>query len=227
MNPAICPNCSKEAATNTDRCSFCHFHFNTEDAPTPKPSPLLASLWWIALKGLCYGLFFAGIIHEIVYYFGPSRPTIDTNTQDYWYIVKGLQTGQYEKAIEMFDWAYSNSDDPELRYVADFYSKLYRGILNTGVKSNDEAKSLEGKIKISVYGFLNPASGLSAAEIMLKKRFGDFDKDCSIVDERYQRRIHDYWAAIQHLKYLWDITILVPPIVSSFCFVMYARIKRT
>lgn len=161
-----------------------------------------------------------------MYYFGPRVPTLDKNDEAYFYILSGLKCGEYAKAKEMFDWAYSTSDDPQLRYVADYQSRECDLFLKAGITSFEEVGSMEGGIKACVDGFLRPMDGVSALSQLFQEWFGEYRKDCSQIDERYHQRIHDYWATVQNIKNLWCVLLIVPPFVSSFCFVMYARSQR-
>ena len=185
-----------------------------------------ASLAGNAWRGLLFGLGIAFVVHFIVWYLGPALPTLDANTEAYIYVLEGLKAGHYAKAKEMFDWAYSTTDDPELRYVADYNSRQCDLFLKAGVTSFEETGTMGANMKALEAGFTQPLNGISALGQLIEVHLGDYQNDCSIVDERYHQKIHDYWTAIQTRKSIYYILLFAPPVVSAVLFFIYARSQR-
>jgi hypothetical protein len=135
------------------------------------------------LKGFCLGLALAVGIPLICGIIWPKPvPSLDVNTQAYILILNGIKEGRYSSAKELFDQAYSMTDDSELRYLADFFSKTCQLALNSGIDTHEEGNSLAGGVKAFIRGFTAPLDSLSAWSLLAKECLGDFDKDCTDVD---------------------------------------------
>lgn len=130
----------------------------------------------------------------------PPVPSLDANSQAYLLLLEGVKEGRYEAAKQMFDQAYSMSNDSEIQYLADYFSQYCQLALNSGIATHAEGDSTEGGVKAMVQGFISPLDGLSAWSLMFKQWFGDFDKNCDIVDARYQPLIRAYFAAQQQAE---------------------------
>lgn len=153
------------------------------------------------LKGFCLGMVLAAGIPLIADIIRPKPvPTLDANTQAYVLVLNGIKEGGYSSAKGMFDRAYSMTDDRELRYLANFFSRSCQLALNSGIDTHEEGNTLVGGIKGFVHGFNAPLDSLAAWELIAKEIVGDFDSDCTAVDKRYPPRIQSYLAAVDANK---------------------------
>lgn len=148
------------------------------------------------LKGVFIGFVLALVVPFVSGILWPTPvPSLDANTQAYILIKNGLNEGRYSTAKGLFDQAYSLTDDSELRYLADYFSRVCELALNSGIETHEEGNSLEGGVKGFIDGFTKPLDGLSAWILMAKEWFGDVDKDADDADQHYQPIIQAYIAA--------------------------------
>jgi hypothetical protein len=173
-------------------------------------SPKLAAKVFATALGL--GFLFPVIINHFRL---PSLPTLDENCLAYVLLLEGCDNGKYADAKPKFDQAYSMSQDPEIRYLADYFSRNCALALKAGIESHEEGNSLEGGIKGGVLGFFSPLDSLTAWDLELKKWFGDFDRNCDLVDARYRPQIRNYLAIenarknVSHFSWLIFLTVIV------------------
>lgn len=181
----------------------------------------------VAVVGFVLGLVLALSVPAVMNFFRiPPLPTLDANTQAYVLLLQGLKTGRYSEAKTKFDVAYSMASDQEIRYLADFFSRNCDLAISSGIGTYEEGNSVEGDIKGLVDGMEKPLDSLSAWVLMFKQWFGDFEKNCNIVDQRYQPQLRTYLQALDARNnashFSWILFLATPA-----GLVFYANALRT
>ncbi len=151
-----------------------------------------------------------GAVVGVILAFISSALLLDTNTKAYVVLLQGLRSGRYETCKECSDRAYSMTNDNELRYIADFFSRSSKIALDYNIQTFD-ASLMEVVVKSVLTGYLNPIKALKdsleAWILLAKMHFGDYKTNIDLIDGRYPWRVPTE-------KILFWLLLIVTPVCS-------------
>ncbi len=122
-------------------------------------------------------------------------PQITANMKAYILIARADTSGRFSDKKQFADLAYSTADDPDIRKIADWLSRVYSLPLSLGVETPEEEYSLSGDIKIVLNAIKNPGTVIQAFGLEGEYMFCGLKTIANRVDDRYLPIFRSYRRA--------------------------------
>jgi len=112
-------------------------------------------------------------------------PSITANMRAYVLMAQAAKSVRIADKKDCADEAYATADDPDIRKVADWCSRVYSLPLNSGVETQTQSDSLIGATKVVLTLLQNPTAGVDFVDLIGEYLFGGVKKSAAQCDARY------------------------------------------
>ena len=124
-----------------------------------------------------------------------SPPQLGRNEQAYQLLTVALEEGRFSVVKENAIVAYTQTDDPDLSKVSQFFKDLATVSMDAGIDTLPESNTFKGGLKMFLAGYQHPLKMLSLTWDMLF-----ITSKCERVDARYEPIIYSYREKQQEAK---------------------------